>query len=187
MGGEECRDHPLRLSSADEGAPSLVFTAAQSDEIAAVRQTYAAPPPDTVVAPRQQGIDAQDQGKASAVLKQDAQAAEVVRLTQALQDTKQVHALEIERLRAQHAAEMQKLVETLWQAQDTARAASALPVRATETPPLEPRPVAELQPAALPAGQARFMGWGKLSFTGRTCAALERIGRRWATAFRAWS
>jgi hypothetical protein len=187
MGGEECNDQPLRLPPADEGAPSLVFTAAQPDEIAAVRQTYAAPSPDTVVAPRQQGIPAQDQGLASAVLKQDAQAAEVVRLTQALHNLKQVHAAEIERLRAQHAAEMQRLVEALWQAQDAARVASAPPERAIETPPLEPGPPAEPQPATAPAGMAQSMGWSELSLPGWVCAALGRIGRRYGAAFRAWN
>ncbi|TDH58190.1 hypothetical protein E2C06_33910 [Dankookia rubra] len=180
MGRETSGDHPLPLPPADQGAPSVVFTATQPGEVAAASETYASPPPDTIVAPRQHGVHAEDQGQASATLNHDAQAAEVARLTQALHGAKQVHAAEIERLRAQHAAEMQRLVEALWQAQDAARAVSALPERATETPNLEP---SELQPARLPAGLARFVDWRELS----ACAALGRIGRRWATAFRAWS
>jgi hypothetical protein len=187
MGEEKTAERSLRLPSADVVVPSLVFIAIQPHEIAAAGQTYAAPSPDTVLAPRQHGIHAQDHGQAYAALKHDEQAAEVARLTQALHDAKQVHAAEIERLRAQHAAEMRRLVEALWQAQDAARAVSAPPERAIEAPPLGPRPTSELQPATLPAGQARFMGCGALSLRGRACAALLRIGRRWATAFQAWS
>ena len=187
MGRETSAEHPLRHLPADVAAPSLMFTAIQPGEIAAVRQTYAPPPPDTVVVPRRHGIHAEDQGQASAVLKHDAQAAEVVQLTQALHDLKQVHAAEIERLRAQHAADMQRLVEALWQAQDAARAVSAPPERVIETQPLEARPTSQLQPATLPAWQARFVDWGELSLPSRVCAALGRIGGRWAAAFRAWS
>jgi hypothetical protein len=187
MGGEKSHDHPQRLLPANVAVPSLVFTAIQPDGIPAPEQTYAAPPPDTVLVPRQHRIHAQDQEQAYAALKLDKQAAEVARLTQALHDAKQMHAAEIERLRVQNAAEMQKIVEVLWQAQDAARAISAPHERATETPPLGLRPTSELQPATSPAGQARFMGWGALSLRGRACAALQRIGRRWATAFRAWS
>ena len=165
--------------------PSSVPAADWPDKIA--EQTYAAPSPDTVVSTRQQRIHAEDQGQASATLKDDASAAEVARLIQALHDAKQVHASEIERLRAQHAAEMQRLVEALWVAQDAARAVSALPVPAKEMLPLEARSTSGGQPATLPAWQARFMGWGGLSLAGRTCATFWRTGRRWATAFRAWS
>jgi hypothetical protein len=187
MAGETSDKHPLRRLPADVAVPSAVFVAVSPGDIAAAGQTYAAPPPDTVVAPRQQGIHAHDQGLAAAVLKHDEQAAEVARLTQSLQDTKQMHAAEIERLRAEHAADLQRMVEALWQARDAARAASAPPEQAIETLPLEPRPTAELQPAALPAVQARFLGWSDLLLCGRACAPLGRIGRRWAAAFRAWS
>ncbi|WP_431270779.1 hypothetical protein [Dankookia sp. P2] len=186
MGGETSAAHPLRLPPADECVPSLVLTAIHADKIEAAGQTHPAPPPDTVVTPRLQGIHAQDQGQGSATLNHDAQAAEMARLTQALHDAKEVHAADIERLRVQHAAEMQRLVEALWQAQDTARAASALPKRAKETPALEARPTSNVQPKALPAWQARFMGWGEVSLFGRACAALKQIGQRWAAAFRAW-
>jgi hypothetical protein len=187
MGGEKSAEHLLRLPPADLPVRSLMFVAIQPGDIPAAGQTYAAPSPDTVFAPRQHGIHAQDQGLVHAALKHDEQAAEVARLTQALHDAKQVHAAEIERLRAQHAVEMRRLVEALWQAQDAARAVSAPLERAIEAPPLGPRPTSELQPATLPAGQARFIGCGALSLRGRACAALLRIGRRWATAFQAWS
>jgi hypothetical protein len=186
MGEEKTAEHSLRLPSADVVVPSLVFIAIQPHEIAAVGQTYAAPSPDTVLAPRQHGIHAQDHGQAYAALKHDEQAAEVARLTQALHDAKQVHAAEIERLRAQHAAEMHRMVEALWQAQDAARAVSAPSEKATEAPTPEPRSSSERQPASLPVEPARFVAWGELSLSGRACASLGRIGRRWATAFRAW-
>jgi hypothetical protein len=187
MAVETSGEHSLRCLPADVAVPSAVFVAVPPGDIAAAGQTYAAPPPDTVVAPRQQGFHAQDQGLASAALKPDEQAAEVARLTQALHGAKQMHAAEMERLRAQHAAEMQRMVEALWQAQDAARAASAPPGQAIETLPLEPRPTAELQPAVLPAVHARFLGCSNLLLCGRACAPLGRIGRRWAAAFRAWS
>lgn len=187
MGTKESGEHPLRLPPADVAVPSRVFTAIQPGEILAAKQTYVAPPPDTVVVLRQYGIPAQDQGQASAALKHDEQAAEVARLTQALQDTMQMHAAEIERLRAQHTVEMQRMVEALWRAQDRARTVSAPLERAIETPPVEPRPVSENQPATLQTGLARFMGWGEVSLPGRACAALGRIGQRWATAVRAWN
>jgi hypothetical protein len=187
MGEEKTAEHSLRLPSADVVVPSLVFIAIQPHEIAAAGQTYAAPSPDTVLAPRQHGIHAQDHGQAYAALKHDEQAAEVARLTQALHDAKQVHAAEIERLRAQHAAEMRRLVEALWQAQDAARAVSAPPERAIEAPPLGPRPTSEHQPANSRTGLARFIAWGELSLPARACASIGRIGRRWAMTVRAWS
>ena len=149
--------------------------------------THVAPSPDTVLEPRQRRIHAQDQEQAHAALKLDEQTAEVARLTQALHDAKQVHAAEIERLRAQHAFDMQRLVEALWQAQDAARAVSAPPERVTKAPVPESPPSSKHQPTRLRVWLARFVVRHDLSLLGRAWTSLGRIVRRWATVFRAWS
>jgi hypothetical protein len=172
----------LRPSSSDTAALQPVFSVRKPVEV--FEPSFAAPSPDTILAPRQHGMDAQDQSQASAALLGERHAAEVARLTQALHDAKQACAADIGRLRAQHAAEMQRMVEALWQAQDAARTVPVPPELVIDTPAPEPPPSFELQPARSDARLARLVGWCSFSPVGRACALLERIGRRWATAFR---
>src|SRR3954463_2838396 len=167
--------------------PASNLAGIQPDGVAEAEQTYVAPSPDTILAPRQHGIDAQDQGPACAALLRKEHAAEVARLTQELRDLKQAHLAAVERLRAEHATDVQRLVEALWQAQDAARAASAAPDSSVEAPALEPQSAPELQPKRSRAGLARFMGCGALSPPRRGFAALGRIWRGCVVIFRAWS
>ena len=164
-----------------------MIAAIRPDGMPIAGPTHVAPSPDTVLEPRQRHIHAQDQEQAHAALKLDEQTAEVARLTQALHDAKQVHAAEIERLRAQHAFDMQRLVEALWQAQDAARAVSAPPERAAKAQVLESPPSSRHQPTRVRVWLARFAVRYDRSLLGRAGTSLGRIVRRWATVFRAWS
>ena len=164
------------LSPSGAPVPIPILAERWPDEIA--EQTFVAPSPDTVLAVRHFGLDAQDQGQANEALLREKHAAEVARLTQALHTAKQAHLVEIERLRARHAADVQRLVEALWHAQDAARAASARPETAAGPPAPEPQPSVQLEPMKSCALRGRFLGWSALSPLARTCTLLRRnLGR----------
>ena len=92
------------------------------------RARVSAPPPDTVVvaSPGQAAALVEQARAREAALRAEA-AAEVARLTRALRDQKKAHAAEIERLRAEHAAGLRRLVETHWRALNAGRAGTERP------------------------------------------------------------
>jgi hypothetical protein len=110
-----------------------------------------APPPDTVVAADWRRIFvAEEKARAKEAATRSELRAEVARLTQALRDARLAHQAEVDRCRAEHATDVRRLVEALWQAQDMARAALDRRDRGEEAkepsslPVLRPRPLGVL-------------------------------------------
>ena len=86
------------------------------------------PPPDTVVvASPGHAFALVEQARASEAALRAEAAAEVARLTRALRDQRKAHAAEIERLRAEHAAGVRRLVEAHWRGRDAARIRAECP------------------------------------------------------------
>ena len=86
-----------------------------------------APPPDTVVARPRREAEAEVRATVREEAMRAQHAAEIDRLAQALRRLRQEHAAEVERLRAEHAAEVQHLTETLWRLRDVLRAKGGEP------------------------------------------------------------
>ena len=107
----------------DEPLPQLrprevrLEPAVPGDTIAPERH-IPAPSPSTIV-----GTPSRQAAEMLAALRLEHEA-EVARFQGKLRDLRQAHATEIARVRAEHAADMRRLVEALWDAQAVARAAS---------------------------------------------------------------
>jgi hypothetical protein len=86
------------------------------------RDPLAAPPPDTVVVASLRHASAlEEQAKAREAALRAEHAAEMERLADALRHQRETHAAEIEGLRAEHAAVLRRIVEAQRQARDRAR------------------------------------------------------------------
>ena len=105
-----------------EADPVFVRLLVQPNAEALTENRCIAPPPDTVVVGSwRQAIDAEEQTRAREMVLREEHAAEVTRLKHAIRNIKKVHAAEIEWMRTEHGAELLRLVEALWHAQDVAR------------------------------------------------------------------
>ena len=92
------------------------------------RARVSPPPPDTVVvASPGHAVALVERARAREAALRAETAAEVARLTRALREQRKAHAAEIERLRAEHAAGLRRLVETHWRALDAVRTATEHP------------------------------------------------------------
>ncbi len=166
----------------DVAGSALDVALPKPDEAIASEQHVLAPPPDTVVVGAyRDAFRAEERLRAGEVLQYMEHATQVARLTQTLRDIGQVHAAEIERLRAQHASEIRRLVEALWHAQDAARAAATLPERA-----------AVLTPAPRPGQVARGPMWvafavSRMERSRHSIPALSaHAAHLWSRICRAW-
>jgi hypothetical protein len=134
---------PCRSSAA---AAPLEVGSVQAVSEDTAQNPLAPPSPDVVVATSRQCLVRSVQGaEAREAVLRAKQAAEIARLTDMLRDLKKVHATEIERLRTEHAADLRRLVEALWHAQDAARAALLHPSISMPKPASGPRPLPRAQ------------------------------------------
>jgi hypothetical protein len=112
----------VRPSPPLEADPIFVRMPVRPDAEALTENRCIAPPPDTVVVGSwRQAIDAEEQTRARETILREEHAAEVTRLKHEIQNIKKVHAAEIEWMRTEHGAELLRLVEALWHAQDVAQ------------------------------------------------------------------
>ncbi len=163
--------------------PALDFAPPQQDEAIASEQHVLAPSPDTVVVGScRDTFRAAEQARVGEVTLHAEHAAQVARLTQTLDEVRQAHAAEVERLRDQHAFEIRRLVEALWHAQDAARAAATLPECA-----------AVLTPAPRPGQVARGRMWAAFAVSRMersrhsTHAPSAHTAHLWSHVCRAWA
>jgi hypothetical protein len=119
------------------------------------RDPVAPPPPDTVVVVSQRHAASSEgqEGAREAMLRAKRHAAEAARLAEALRDQRWAHAAEVQRLRAEHAAALRRLVEAHWRARDAARTGVE---RLTGGPGEESGPGLQAQSLARPWG---MRGW----------------------------
>ena len=119
------------------------------------------PSPDTVVvASPGHAFALVEQARASEAALRAEAAAEVARLTRALRDQRMAHKAAIERLRADHAAGVRRLVEAHWRGRDAARNGAECPSSPEGSVAPGPQARTPARPRPTREWLARLMGTG---------------------------